>query len=313
MTDDSARAQPTPMSPQEAATPNGLPFAVGAYLIWGFVPAYFKLLQHVPSGEIVAQRILWSIPLLLLIMAFRRQIGEFFAIFRNGAHLRNLFASALLIAANWLIYIWAVTNDHILAASLGYYLNPLINVLLGRMFLGERLRPMQLVAVAVAAIGVAILAADAIDTLWISVALALSFGIYGLIRKVTPVGAVPGLAVETTLLALPSLAAAIWFLDAGTAGFGRDASTTWLLIVSGVVTATPLLLFATAARRMSYASLGFVQYLAPSIVFLLGVFVYGEPLSNVKLVCFVLIWASIAIFVGDLLRAMRAAGKPAAA
>lgn len=311
MSDDSAQAQQE-VAPQDAP-PNGIPFAVGAYLIWGFVPAYFKLLHHVPSGEIVAQRILWSIPLLLVIMAFRRQVGDFIAIFRNSKHLRNLFASALLIAANWLIYIWAVTNGHILAASLGYYLNPLVNVVLGRLFLGERLRPMQLVAVAVAAIGVAILAADALDTLWISVALALSFGTYGLIRKITPVGSVPGLAVETVLLALPSLAAAIWYLDSGTAGFGRDVSTTWLLVVSGVVTATPLLLFATAARRMSYASLGFVQYLAPSIAFLLGVFVYGEMMSSVKLACFILIWISIAIFVGDLLRTMRAAGKPAAA
>lgn len=299
MNEDSAKAQQEP-------TPSGLPFAIGAYLIWGFVPVFFKLLHHVPPVEIVAQRIIWSIPLLLIIMAFRRQMGEFFGIFRNPKLLRNLAASSVLIAVNWLIYIWAVTNGHILASSLGYYLNPLINVLLGAVFLGERLRPMQWLAVGVAAIGVAILAADALDTLWISVALALSFATYGLVRKITPVGSVPGLGVETTLLALPALAAAFWYIDAGNAGFGRDVPTTTLLVLAGVVTAVPLLLFATAARRMSYASLGFCQYLAPSIVFLLSVFVYGEPLSNVKLVCFVLIWASIAIFVGDLLRAMRA-------
>jgi chloramphenicol-sensitive protein RarD len=286
--------------------PSGLPFALGAYLIWGFVPVYFKLLSHVPPVEVVSQRIIWSIPLLLVIMFFRKQLGEYAAIFRHKVHLRNLLASAILIAINWLIYIWAVSTDHILAASLGYYLNPLVNVLLGRMFLGERLRPMQLVAVAIAAVGVAILIGDALDTLWVSVSLAVSFGLYGLIRKITPVGSVPGLAVETTLLAPLSLAAVFWFASNGTGGFGDDIETSGLLILAGAVTAIPLLLFATAARRMSYASLGFVQYMAPSIGFLLGVFVYGEPLSATKLACFVLIWVSIAIFCVDALRSYRA-------
>lgn len=291
----------------EDPQPSGLPFALGAYIIWGFVPVYFKLLDHVPPVEIVAQRILWSIPLLLVIMYFRTQLGEYVAIFRHKAHLRNLLASAMLIAVNWLIYIWAISTDHILAASLGYYLNPLVNVLLGRVFLGERLRPLQLVAVAVAAVGVAILIGDALDTLWVSVSLACSFGLYGLIRKITPVGSVPGLAVETTLLAPLSLAAAFWFASNGTGGFGDDVETSGLLILAGAVTAIPLLLFATAARRMSYASLGFVQYLAPSIAFLLGIFVYGEPLSTTKLACFILIWISIAIFCADALRTFRAA------
>lgn len=290
-----------------SAQPSGLPFAVSAYLIWGFVPVYFKLLNHVPPTEVVAQRILWSIPLLLIIMAFRSQMAEYFAIFRNKAHLRNLLASACLIAINWLIYIWAVSTDHILAASLGYYLNPLVNVLLGRLFLGERLRPLQMAAVAVAALGVAILIGDALDTLWVSVSLAFSFGLYGLIRKITPVGSVPGLAVETTLLAPLSLAAVYWFASSGSGGFGDEPTTTGLLILAGAVTAIPLLLFATAARRMSYASLGFVQYIAPSIAFLLGVFAYGEPLSTTKLACFILIWVSIAIFCADAIKTYRAA------
>ena len=136
----------------ETAQPSGLPYAMSAYLIWGFVPVYFKLLSHVSPVAVVAQRVLWSIPLLLVIMAFRKQLGEYAAIFRHKAHLRNLLASATLVAINWLIYIWAVSTDHILAVSLGYYLNPLVNVLLGRLFLGERLRPLQMVAVAVAAI-----------------------------------------------------------------------------------------------------------------------------------------------------------------
>jgi chloramphenicol-sensitive protein RarD len=291
----------------ETARPNGLPYAISAYLIWGFVPVYFKLLSHVPSIAILAQRVLWSIPLLLVIMGLRKQLSEFAAIFRHRTHLRNLFASATLIAINWLIYIWAVSTDHILAASLGYYLNPLVNVLLGRLFLGERLRPLQMAAVAVAAIGVAILIGDALDTLWVSVSLAFSFGLYGLIRKVTPVGSVPGLAIETTLLAPLALGAVFWYAQAGTGGFGDDLTTSSLLILAGVITAVPLLMFATAARRMSYASLGFVQYIAPSIAFLLGVYAYGEPLSTTKLACFVIIWTSIAIFCADAIKTYRAA------
>ena len=291
----------------ETARPNGLPYAISAYLIWGFIPVYFKLLSHVPPIAIVAQRVLWSIPLLLVIMGLRKQLSEYAAIFRHRVQLRNLLASAMLIAINWLIYIWAVSTDHILAASLGYYLNPLVNVLLGRLFLGERLRPLQMAAVAVAAIGVAILIGDALDTLWVSVSLAFSFGLYGLIRKVTPVGSVPGLAIETTLLAPLALGAVFWYAQAGTGGFGDNLTTSGLLILAGVITAVPLLMFATAARRMSYASLGFVQYIAPSIAFLLGVYAYGEPLSTTKVACFVLIWTSIAIFCADAITTYRAA------
>jgi len=290
----------------ETAQPSGLPYAISAYLIWGFVPVYFKLLSHVSPIAVVAQRILWSIPLLLVILAFRKQLGEYAAIFRHKAHLRNLLASATLIAVNWLIYIWAVFTDHILAASLGYYLNPLVNVLLGRLFLGERLRPLQMVAVAVAAVGVAILIGDALDTLWVSISLAFSFGLYGLIRKITPVGSVPGLAIETTLLAPLALGAVFYFAQVGGGGFGDDATTSGLLILAGAITAIPLLMFATAARRMSYASLGFVQYIAPSIAFLLGVFAYDEPLSMTKLACFILIWVSIAIFCADAIKTYRA-------
>ena len=291
----------------ETARPNGLPYAISAYLIWGFIPVYFKLLSHVPPIAIVAQRVLWSIPLLLVIMGLRKQLSEYAAIFRHRVHLRNLLAFAMLIAINWLIYIWAVSTDHILAASLGYYLNPWVNVLLGRLFLGERLRPLQMAAVAVAAIGVAILIGDALDTLWVSVSLAFSFGLYGLIRKVTPVGSVPGLAIETTLLAPLALGAVFWYAQAGTGGFGDNLTTSGLLILAGVITAVPLLMFATAARRMSYASLGFVQYIAPSIAFLLGVYAYGEPLSTTKVACFVLIWTSIAIFCADAIKTYRAA------
>ncbi len=285
----------------------GLPYALGAYAIWGFVPLFFKLLTTVPPVEVLAQRILWSLPLCFVIMAFRRQIGDYLTALRDWRALRLLLLSSVLIAVNWLVYIFAVFTDHVLAASLGYYLNPLVNVMLGMIFLGERLSRLQALAVAIAAVGVAILLAGALDTLWISLSLAVSFAFYGLIRKVAPVGSLPGLAVETTLLMPLSLVAAGWYIWIGDGrGFASDTGISWLLAAGGVVTAVPLLLFATAARKMSYAALGFVQYLAPSIVFLLSLFVFGEPLKPAQLVCFLLIWTSIAVFSFDMWRKMRA-------
>ncbi|KQZ71407.1 hypothetical protein ASE06_18450 [Sphingopyxis sp. Root214] len=285
----------------------GLPFAISAYLIWGFVPLFFKLLSSVPPAEVLAQRIVWSLPLCFLIMAFRRQIGEYLAALRDWRVLRLLLVSSVLIALNWLVYIYSIFTDHVLAASLGYYLNPLVNVMLGMIFLGERLSRLQALAVVIAGIGVAILLAGALDTLWISLTLAFSFGTYGLIRKIVPVGSLPGLAIETTLLLpLAAIGAAyyIWLGDGR--GFGSEAGISWLLAAGGVVTAVPLLLFATAARRMSYAALGFVQYLAPSIAFLLSLFVFHEPLKPAQLACFLLIWVSIAVFSFDMWRKMRA-------
>jgi chloramphenicol-sensitive protein RarD len=285
----------------------GLPYALGAYGIWGFVPLFFKLLDSVPPLEVLAQRIIWSLPLCFLIMVFRRQIGDFLTGLRDWRALRLLLASSVLIAANWLVYIYAVFSDHVLAASLGYYLNPLVNVVLGMIFLGERLSRWQAAAVIVAGVGVAILLAGALDTLWISLLLALSFGAYGLLRKVAPVGSLPGLAIETTLLLPPALLVAGYFLWIGDGrGFGADMRISLLLASAGLVTAIPLLLFATAARRMTYAALGFTQYLAPSITFLLSLFLFKEPLKPAQFACFMLIWASIAIFSIDLWRKARA-------
>jgi chloramphenicol-sensitive protein RarD len=292
--------------PVAAPAPRGLPYALGAYLTWGFVPLFFKLLHDVPPVEVLAQRIVWSLPFCLVILVLRKQMPEFVGALRDWRTLRLLMLSAVLIAINWLVYINAIFTDHVLAASLGYYLNPLVNVLLGMMFLGERLSRLQVLAVGIAAVGVAILLAGALDTLWISLTLALSFGTYGLIRKIVPVGSLPGLAAETTVLLPVSAAAALYYLWLGDgAGFGANGSVTLLLMAGGIVTAVPLLLFATAARRMSYAALGFVQYLAPTIGFLLSLFVFHEPLRPVQLACFLLIWTSIAVFSFDMWRKLR--------
>lgn len=295
-----APASPSgPDSPE--AEPSGLPAALAAYTIWGFLPLYLLLVRHIPPFEFVGWRIIWTLPLCLVIVALRRQFPALRAAVGNPRTMLALLASATLIGINWFVYIWAITRNEVYAASLGYYLNPLLNVLLGTLVLGERLSRLQWLAVAIAAIAVAILAAGAITTLWISLALALSFCLYGLVRKQVPVTSLPGLTVESALLLLPATAIAAWYA-ATPAGpsFGQDLGQSVLIAFSGVVTAVPLLLFAIAAKRMDYSTLGFIQYLAPTIVFLLGLTVFGQELRLVQLGSFVLIWSAVAIFTADI-------------
>ena len=283
---------------------------MGAYLCWGFMPLFFKQLGGVPSLEIISHRVIWAVPLLIVIMAFRRQLREYWNAISSWGTLRWMLVSAVLMSSNWLLYVWAVNSGQILAASLGYFLNPLLNILLGTLFLGEKLNRTQWVAVGIAAAGVAVLAGGALGTLWISLTLAFSFAIYGLIRKMAPVGSVPGLAVETSLLLPFSVAAVFYFAEQPAhTGFGSDTRTSLFLLAGGVVTAVPLLLFATAARKLPYSVMGFIQYIGPTIQFLLGVFLYGEALSGPRLICFVLIWAALAIFSWDGIRRMRGAAS----
>ncbi len=300
----------TPHDQNPTIDRTGLLAALGAYTAWGFMPVFFKQIASVPALEIIAHRIIWAVPLLIAIMAVRRQLGEYLGVLASWALLRWMIASGALISVNWLVYVWAVNNGHILAASFGYYLNPLLNILMGTAFLGERLNRTQIAAVAVAVVGVVVMGSGALGTLWISLTLAISFCAYGLVRKMAPVGAVPGLAIETTLLLPVAMAGAFWFaLYSGGGsphpGWGSDARTTWLLVAGGAITAIPLLLFAVAARRMSYSVLGFIQYLAPTLGFLVGVLLYDEELSTVRLISFGLIWLALAIFSWDGIRRMR--------
>jgi chloramphenicol-sensitive protein RarD len=288
----------------QAEQGSGLPFALTAYVWWGFIPLYFALMKHVAALDILAHRVLWSVPVAFLILWIRGQWSEFRQTLANPVARRTMALSSLLISANWLIYLWAIIEGHVLATSIGYYLNPLVNVLLGRLILGERLTRLQAVAVAVAMLAVSVLLLNALDTLWISLSLAVSFGGYGLVRKMAPAGAVPGLAVELCIMGPVALAYVGWTLYAGLGP--PDLATAALLSAGGFMTVIPLLLFATAARRMSYTALGFVQYLSPTIVFFLGIFVFKEPLDAVRLACFALIWLAVAIFSWDALRRFRA-------
>ena len=282
---------------------SGVPQALGAYLAWGVLPIYFNLLHNVTPVELVAWRVLFTLPFCLVLIVARRQGPALGAALAHGRVLGGLALSAALIGTNWLVFIFAVNNGHVLAASIGYYINPLVSVALGTLFLGERLRAQQWLAVGIAASGIALLAWGALDTLGVALSLALSFGIYGLVRKLVPVGAVPGLTIEAAVLTPLAAIAAAWYgMSPNGSAMLHGGTEPWLLAASGAVTGIPLLLFAIAARRMDLSMLGFTQFLSPTIGFVIGIAYFHESLSPVRLACFVAIWLAIAVFCHDLLK-----------
>ncbi|MBR0553905.1 EamA family transporter RarD [Sphingomonadaceae bacterium LXI357] len=282
---------------------------MGAYLLWGLMPLYFKTLASVMPTEIVAHRILWALLLVITLVAWRRSLAAWIGYLKTPAVLRLMMASAALIAINWLAYIWAVNHDHVVAASLGYFLNPLVNVLLGMLVFHERLDRLQWLAVALAASGVATMAWAAPGGLWISLTLACSFGFYGMVRKLAPIGPLEGLASETLLLSPIALLYLIWLGAHGSLAFGSSPGIDALLIFSAVTTALPLLLFASAARQLRYATLGLLQYIAPTLQFVLGVFVFGEAFTVRMAASFGLIWIGLAVFTGNALANHRRARR----
>lgn len=284
-----------------------MPQAIAAYSIWGLLPLYLKSVHYVPPFEFVGWRALFTVPVCLALVLAGRQGGELLAALRRPRVAAALVLSALLIGSNWVIYVVAVHNGHVLAASIGYYINPLINVVLGTAFLGERLSRTRWLAVAIATAGVALLAVEAIDALWVSLALAGTFGLYGLVRKLVPVSAVAGLALETIVLTPPALALLGWYArqPAGLS-LGPDLARAALIVAAGPVTAIPLMLFTAAARRMDYATLGFIQFIAPTLVFIQGLWLFDEPLSAAQAGCFALIWIACAIYCTELIRGARA-------
>ena len=289
--------------PQSSMARNGVPHALGAYFVWGLIPIYFNLLHKVTPVELVAWRVLFTLPFCLAIVALRRQGPALRAALADARVLGGLTLSAALIGSNWLIYIYAVNNGHVLAASVGYYINPLVSVALGTLFLGERLRVQQWLAVAIAGSGIVLLAWGALDTLGVALSLALSFGAYGLVRKLVPVGAVPGLTIESMALTPLAAIAAAWFaMSPNGSAMLHGGTDPWLLAASGAVTGIPLLLFAIAARRMDLSMLGFTQFLSPTLGFVIGLTYFHESLSPVRLACFVAIWLAIAVFCHDLLK-----------
>lgn len=290
------------MPSDSIAVRRGLASALAAYGIWGVLPLYFLALGDLPATIIIAHRILWSAVLLVAVLALRGRLAGLLAIIRHRRRLLALTASGLLIMLNWMIYVYAIQAGHLLAGSLGYFLNPLANVALGVAVLGERLRTRQRVAVAIAAFGVALLSVGALTQLWISLALALSFSLYGLLRKQTQVGPMEGLAVETLLL-LPIAVGWLLFVQPveSAQAWNGPAWQSVMVVMLGLMTSGPLLLFARAARALPLSTLGVIQYISPTLQFLVAVFVLHEPLDPLKLACFGIIWLALALFTMDMM------------
>ena len=275
----------------------GIVYAALAFVWWGLFPLYFRLVTTVGAAEVLAHRVVWCLVFLAVLLSWRRQWGWLAQVLRRPKVLAAFAASALLIGANWLTYIWAVLHGHVLESSLGYFITPLVNVLLGMSLLHERLRRTQWVALAIAALGVLWLTVQAGRPPWIALALAITFGAYGLMRKIAALGALEGLTLETLLLAPLALVVLGIGIRDGSASFpAPDLLTNLWMIALGPITAVPLLLFAAGARRLSMATLGIVQYIGPSIQFALGVTVFHEPFSATRLLGFGCIWLALVIY-----------------
>lgn len=282
---------------------SGVVYAFAAYVIWGLFPLYFKALEQIPSLQILAHRMVWSLLVVVLLLAALKRWTWLKILREQPAVLARFALSALLLSSNWGIYIWAVNSNHVVDASLGYYINPLVNVALGSVLLHERLRALQWVALGIAALGVSVMALEVGHVPWISLSLALTFGGYALLRKTAPLGALEGLAVETAVLFPLALLYLYWLGTQGQNAFATaGVSTRWLLVAAGPITTVPLLLFAAGARRMSMTLLGVLQYVTPSLQLALGVWLYHEPFALAKIVGFGLVWAGIAVFLLDGLR-----------
>lgn len=302
------------MSKEAQNTQRGVVLALAAYTMWGIAPIYFKSLQHVSPLEILSHRVIWSFFFLAGLIMVGKGWGKVRAVLGKPKTLLMLVATALLVGGNWLIFIWAVNNNFMLDASLGYYINPLLNVLLGMLFLGERLRPLQWVAVTLAACGVAVQLIQFGSLPWIALALAASFGLYGLLRKKVNLDAETGLFMETCIL-LPMAAIYVLLIaDSPTADWSTNPmSTNLLLMAAGIVTTLPLLCFTGAATKLKLSTLGFFQYIGPSLMFLLAITVYGEPFTADKGYTFAFIWGALFLFSIDGLKGHRRARRQARA
>lgn len=297
--------QTVPMQADSGAR-RGFILALGAYLLWGLLPFYMKAVAHLPLAEVVAHRIIWSVPVAAAVLIWLGRTADFKVALRSPRMLAMAALTATLITINWSIYVWAIAVDRTVETALGYYINPLVNVLVGALLLGERLNRMQIVAVALAAVAVVVLTVESGTLPWVSLALAFSFAAYGFFRKTLPIGPSQGFLLEVLLLSIPSLAYVISLASNGEGHFAAGNTTDTLLFMgSGVATAVPLLLFAFGAKLLRLSTIGIMQYIAPTIVFLIAVFIFGEPFDTTKAIAFGLIWAALAIYTWSMLAASR--------
>ncbi len=283
----------------------GYLYAIIAYALWGLFPVYWKQLSNVPAGEIILHRIFWSLGFLVIIELLRRQWSWIKQLYLFPKRTLTLGVAAVLLATNWLVYVWGVNHGFVVQASLGYFITPLISVLLGVVLLGERLRRLQWAAVMLAAAGVLYLILGVGEIPWVALALAISFGLYGFSKKKMHLEAIEGLTTEMAILFLPALLLYLLLARRGEVHFADSSITMALLIGGGAVTATPLIFFGAATRKIPLSAIGVLQYIAPLLQFLIGVFLYHEPFSLGRLIGFVMIWIAVGVFLFDNIRAYR--------
>ena len=298
---------PATPAPPAGDSPRGFAFAVSAYLMWGFLPLYMKALAHVPPVEVVAHRVIWSVPVAGAILIALGRTADLRAALRNPRMLGMAAVTAALISVNWGIYVWAIGAGRALDAALGYYINPLFSVALGAFLLREKLSPRQQAAIALAALGVAVVTWEAGRVPVVALALTVTWGFYAYFKRRLPVGPNQGFMLEVLILTPPALAILAWVWGTGTARFGGDVVETALLLGAGVVTAVPLMVYANGAKLLRLSTIAILQYIAPTMIFLTAVFIFDEPFSGRTLAAFALIWAGLALYTSG----MRAAKRPA--
>ncbi|MEL6806694.1 MAG: EamA family transporter RarD [Pseudomonadota bacterium] len=294
------------MTQNSGDTPRGLMFALGAYVFWGFLPLYMKLLSHISAAEVVAHRVIWSVPIAAIVLIVIGRTGDLTAALRNPRTLAMGCVTAALVSVNWGIYVWAISVERTLDAALGYYINPLFSVALGAIFLRERLTRAQMVAIALAACAVAVLTISAGTVPWAALALTVTWGFYALAKKQLPIGPNQGFLLEVLILLIPALVYATWL---GLTGQGKfmvgDAGDTWLLLGCGAVTAIPLMLYANGAKGLRLTTIAVLQYIAPTMIFLCAVLVFKEPFGQARMIAFPMIWAALVIYSVSMFRQMR--------
>ncbi|MCR6498785.1 EamA family transporter RarD [Shinella sp. CPCC 101442] len=299
--------------PQSGDSPRGFAFALTAYVIWGFLPFFMKAVAHIPASEVVAHRIIWSVPLAGLVLVWLGRTSEIRTALRSPRMIAMATLTAVLITINWGIYVWAIGAGRAIETALGYYINPLFSIFLGAVLLKEKLDRAQIVAIALAAVAVAILAFDAGGLPWVSLSLCMSWGFYAFCRKALPIGPNQGFFLEVLILSVPAIGYVIWLESTGNGHFGDTGMTDVLWLLScGVVTAIPLMIYANGAKLLRLSTIGIMQYIAPTMIFIIAVFAFGEPFGTTKLIAFVFIWAALFIYSGSMLRSVRARRMAAA-
>lgn len=296
------------MNLENRDTPRGFAFALSAYLMWGILPIYMKAISHIPPVEIIAHRVVWSVPIAGAVLVILRRVQDIAAAFRSPRVLAMGAVTAVLITVNWGTYVWAIANDRTVEAALGYYINPLFSVMLGAVLLRERLTRLQLAAIALAAAAVAILTWDTGKLPAVALILTGSWGFYAYFKKSLPIGPNQGFLLEVLLLSPPALAYMIWLGVNGQGHFlAGSALDTWLLLGCGVITAAPLLVYANGAKLLRLSTIGIMQYIAPTMIFLIAVFVFGEPFGRSRMIAFPMIWAALVLYSIPMLQQARRA------